>query len=110
MTVTDVTCFPVSLPFREPFVIANLKMEAARYIIVRIRTDTGITGWGEAIPAWEVTGETVLGSIDAIHHLCESGASSPVGQSIGSLEDVERIVRRTNPIDRPQVVAHAPAA
>ena len=64
-------------------------MERARSVIVRVQTDVGIVGWGEAIPAWEVTGETQLGVIDAVHLLCSEGSdASLVGSDISTLENV----------------------
>lgn len=111
MNVTDVRCFPVSLPFCEPFVIANLRMEAAYYVVVRVQTDEGVTGWGEGIPAWEVTGETQLGVIDAVHLLCAEGSeTTPIGSSIASFEDVSRTIQNFHPTHRPQIVAAASSA
>ena len=58
MKIAEIDAYPVKLAFKEPFVIANASFSDLYYVIVRLSTDCGITGYGEAIPAWEVTGET----------------------------------------------------
>ena len=112
MKITRIDAFPVKLPFKEPFVIANAAFSDLFYVIVRLSTDCGIVGWGEAIPAWEVTGETQFGVIDAIHHFCEPHKTGVtlIGEEISSFEDVKALIGTMNPPDAPQVVWGAPSA
>lgn len=58
MRVTAATIHPIHLPLREPFVVAYARWEAMPAIVLELRTDDGLTGWGEAVPDETVTGET----------------------------------------------------
>ncbi len=112
MKIAEIDAYPVKLAFKEPFVIANASFSDLYYVIVRLSTDCGITGYGEAIPAWEVTGETQFGVIDAIHHFCEPHKTgvSLIGEEIASFAQVSAVVEKLNPTDAPQVVWGAPSA
>ena len=112
MKISSLDCFPVKLAFKEPFVIANGVFTDLFYVIVRLGTDCGIVGYGEAIPAWEVTGETQFSVIDALGHLCEANKTGfdLIGRRIGSLDEVRGLVSDLNPEDRPQILAGAPSA
>ena len=50
-------------------------------MLVRIETDSGVTGWGEAASAPLMTGETLESIVAAVHFL-ETGAARPRGGSI----------------------------
>jgi len=58
LKVTDVEIFAFDVPLREPFRIAIGTMTAANDVLVRIHTDGGIVGIGEACPFPPITGET----------------------------------------------------
>jgi L-alanine-DL-glutamate epimerase-like enolase superfamily enzyme len=49
MKVTAVEAVPYALPFREPYVTARGRLERREMVLVRIRTDGGIEGLGEAV-------------------------------------------------------------
>ena len=50
MRITDVEAFHVSIPFNVPFVVWRGDLESKEHVLVRISTDTGLVGWGEAAP------------------------------------------------------------
>jgi o-succinylbenzoate synthase len=50
MRITTVEAIQVDIPFRQPFVVWRGSIETKRHVFVRITTDTGLTGWGEAAP------------------------------------------------------------
>lgn len=50
MQITAVEAIVADIPFREPFVVWRGAVEAKRHVFVRIASDAGITGWGEAPP------------------------------------------------------------
>ncbi len=54
MKVTDVEVFLVGLPTRRPHRWAGLRGPIGRYVVVRVRTDEGVEGWGETpcLPDW----------------------------------------------------------
>ncbi|HKH14103.1 MAG TPA: mandelate racemase/muconate lactonizing enzyme family protein [Solirubrobacterales bacterium] len=49
MKVTAVETVPYALTFREPYVTARGRLERREMVLVRIRTDAGIDGLGEAV-------------------------------------------------------------
>lgn len=112
MKIAALETYPVKLSFREPFVIASTVNDDMFYVLVRLVTDEGIVGWGEAIPAWEVTGETQFSVIDAVHHLCDPTKCgfSLLGQDISRLEDARAVIALISPHDRVSALAHAPSA
>ncbi len=56
--IKDVEIYVFDLPLVAPFRIAIGEMKAANDVLVRIRTERGITGLGEACPFPPITGET----------------------------------------------------
>ncbi len=56
--ITGVDIHVYDLPLQQPFRIAIGTMHAANDVLVRIHTDAGITGIGEACPFPPITGET----------------------------------------------------
>jgi L-alanine-DL-glutamate epimerase-like enolase superfamily enzyme len=58
LKITDVEIFLFDIPLSSPFRIAIGEMKAANDLLVRIRTDQGIIGLGEACPFPPITGET----------------------------------------------------
>jgi len=53
MKIIKVEAFPVSLPLKKPFTIALGTMTHSPHVVVRITTDEGIVGYGEA-STWHV--------------------------------------------------------
>jgi L-alanine-DL-glutamate epimerase-like enolase superfamily enzyme len=58
LKITDVEIFLFDIPLTSPFRIAIGEMTAANDLLIRIRTDQGIVGLGEACPFPPITGET----------------------------------------------------
>jgi L-alanine-DL-glutamate epimerase-like enolase superfamily enzyme len=56
--ISTVDVIPVKLPLREPFVISYGTFPDVPSVLVRITTNDGLAGWGEATPDSNVTGET----------------------------------------------------
>jgi o-succinylbenzoate synthase len=59
MKITSLHCYPLELPLAEPYTIFYETVDRSANVILRIETDTGLTGWGCAAPDLPVTGETV---------------------------------------------------
>ncbi len=66
MRIVDVKVFVAELEYFEPFTIALGTSTISRNVVVRILTDEGIVGWGEASPSRRITGETVESTIYAV--------------------------------------------
>jgi L-Ala-D/L-Glu epimerase len=58
MRITTIDLFKADIPLKEPFRIAVMEMRSAMNVFVRINTDAGIVGWGEASAFWKLCGET----------------------------------------------------
>ncbi|MDD8026345.1 MAG: dipeptide epimerase [Acidobacteriota bacterium] len=69
--ITAVDVFVYDLPLQQPFRIAIGTMEAANDVLIRLRTDAGLTGLGEACPFPPITGETQATNIAAAKALRE---------------------------------------
>jgi len=112
MRIVALDAYPITLRLRSPFVIANVNLRSLHYVVVRLRTDTGVVGYGEAIPAWEVTGETQLSVLGAIACFCDATRSglSLLGQDVSSLEQVKLLLELMDPVQGPQRVWGAPGA
>ncbi len=50
MRITSVDAIPYALPFEEPYVTARGRLERREMVLVRLRTDEGVEGLGEAVP------------------------------------------------------------
>jgi L-alanine-DL-glutamate epimerase-like enolase superfamily enzyme len=69
MRITGVEIVPVKLPLLEPFVVSYGTFPDLATVLVRLETDEGIIGWGEATPDPHVTGETFEGVVATLRHL-----------------------------------------
>ena len=88
MKITAVHVDTLELAYAEPFVIASSALAAGPCDLVRVETDEGITGYGEACPAYEFTGETLWTAEDVIG---EYLAPSIIGRDPFDLEAINRV-------------------
>ena len=88
MKITAVHVETLELALEAPFVIASSALAANPCALVRVETDEGLVGLGEACPAYEFTGETLWTVQDVIG---EYLGPSVIGRDPF---DVEGIVRR----------------
>lgn len=96
MKITSVTVYQIELPLTEPYYLSGgrLKFEKLDSTFVRIDTDEGISGWGEACP-WGNTylpahGPGVRAGIETI-------APSLIGQDPCALDRINRVMDVTLP-------------
>ena len=69
MKIEDIEYFRLDMPLSVPYTIAYETVSHASNIILKVITDTGITGWGCAAPDITVTGEgpeDVIRAIDTV--------------------------------------------
>src|SRR6266536_3265591 len=83
MRVEAVDVIPFALPFREPYITARGRLERREMALVRLRTDDGVEGLGEAVPL-SLRGGTTLDQV--VRELSESrgkvdGSLSPPAQA-----------------------------
>lgn len=85
MIITEIQTGQLSLPLTRPFRTALRTVERLTSVLVRVRADTGETGFGEAPPARAVTGETMASIEAAIHTFIRPAI---VGQDLSDPEAV----------------------
>ncbi len=87
MKITAVRIETLEVALESPFVIASSALAANPCDLVRVETDEGLTGFGEAVPAYEFTGDTLWSVEDVIGEY--------LGPSVIGLDpfDIEAIVR-----------------
>lgn len=112
MRISNIETFPVALELVRPFKIANASFTHMYYVMVKIETDDGVTGYGESIPAWEVTGETQLSVMDCIHHLTEENklGFTLIGREVSDLQDVHEIMELLCPHQHVNIFWGSPSA
>lgn len=69
MKISSIDCKVLQIPLKTPLTVATGVLKSADTVIVRLRTDQGLLGYGEASPVAFVTGETVPGAVSAIDAL-----------------------------------------
>lgn len=69
MKIVAIDTFKVLLPFRFSFKHSLAARAESENLIVRVRTDSGVTGYGEAVPRDYVTGEHIDQACTNIHRL-----------------------------------------
>ena len=69
MKIKHIEPIAVSLPLTKPVKMAGVELTTADNLIVRIESDSGVVGWGEAASAPIMTGETVESMVAAVRHL-----------------------------------------
>jgi L-Ala-D/L-Glu epimerase len=58
LTISRIELYKLSIPLKEPFVISLGPIYSAENVLVLIRTNQGITGFGECSPFASINGET----------------------------------------------------
>jgi o-succinylbenzoate synthase len=66
MRITGVTYGLLRIPLRTPFKTALRTVEAMEDVVIRIETDTGHVGYGEAPPTVAITGDSLESILEAL--------------------------------------------
>jgi muconate cycloisomerase len=69
MQITSIEPTAISLPMLKPVIMAGEEVRRADNVLVRIETDGGLVGWGEAASAPVMTGDTLESLVAAVHYL-----------------------------------------
>ncbi len=91
MKITAVHVDTLELAMEEPFVIASSALSTGPCDLVRVETDEGVVGIGEACPAYEFTGDTLWSVQDVI---AEYLAPAVVGRDPFDIEAIHRCWER----------------
>jgi L-Ala-D/L-Glu epimerase len=68
MKITGIDCYAVRLPLIAPFIISYGTYSHVESVLVRLTTESGLVGWGEATPDPYVTGESWAGTYAMLRH------------------------------------------
>jgi muconate cycloisomerase len=74
----------ISLPMQKPVKMAGETVTRADNMLVRVETDDGVVGWGEAASAPTMTGETVAGMMAAVGHMAPALLKRPADDIAGA--------------------------
>lgn len=85
MRIKEIEPIAISLPMKKPVIMAGEVVRRADNVLVRIETDAGGVGWGEAASAPTMTGETVASMVCAIHYLAPALRGRPADDIGGAL-------------------------
>ena len=85
MKITDIKLGLISVPLKKPFKTALRIVNSVEDIVVRIETDTGHIGYGEAPPTGVITGDTKGGIIGAIEDHIKMHL---IGMDIENIEEI----------------------
>jgi muconate cycloisomerase len=69
MRIAAIEPIAVGLPMKKPVIMAGEEVRRADNVLVRIETDTGLIGWGEAASAPVMTGDTLESLVAAVRYL-----------------------------------------
>ena len=58
MIIEQIDIYAINIPFTKPLKVAIGVTIGAENTVIKITTDTGLVGWGEASPAAYITGDT----------------------------------------------------
>ncbi|MFQ5770385.1 MAG: mandelate racemase/muconate lactonizing enzyme family protein [bacterium] len=68
LKITSIDIYKADIDFNEPFRIAIMEIVSAQSVFIKINTNAGLFGFGEANPTWGITGETqainLAGAVD----------------------------------------------
>ncbi len=102
MKITQVKPIPLQIPLKRAFATSRATQTAARVVLIKLRTDSGMVGLGECDPRPHITGETMDSALTAIrNHL----APSLMGLELSEISDLAKLCRRMD-----EVLVSNPAA
>jgi L-alanine-DL-glutamate epimerase-like enolase superfamily enzyme len=87
--IKSIAPIAVRLPMIKPLIMAGEEVRQADNVLVRIETDTGLVGWGEAASAPTMTGETVESMVAAMHHMTSSLIGRDAADIAGALTTMD---------------------
>lgn len=85
MKIEDIQLGHISIPLKKPFKTALRTVNSVEDIVIKVVTDTGHTGFGEAPPTAVITGDTTGSITDAVEGYIKKQI---VGLDIENLEEI----------------------
>jgi L-alanine-DL-glutamate epimerase-like enolase superfamily enzyme len=106
LTIARIDIFPIRLRLHEPFAVSYVTQYDIPTVLLRVTTDDGRTGWGEATPDPNVTGETWHSTIAILEHdLVAKAANLPLWAPLGGRSKPHLTISRVVSIKAPEQMA-----
>jgi muconate cycloisomerase len=86
----------VSLPMSKPIKMAGVELRSADNVLVRLETQRGVIGWGEAASAPSMTGETVESMMAAVRYLAPYLEGAALDDIAAAMERMDRALYGNN--------------
>ena len=88
MKITDIKMEKVHIQLTEPFRVTFATIDHTENLLIKVTTDEGLSGYGEAAPMPFVTGET----IDGVYAVIQSMIPGLIGQDPLDIEKIHEIM------------------
>lgn len=92
MKITGIKIGRISVPLKTPFKTALRTVNSVEDVIVKIETDSGLAGYGEAPPTGIITGDTTGAIIGAIN---EHIKKLMIGREVENIEDIMKVLDKS---------------
>jgi L-alanine-DL-glutamate epimerase-like enolase superfamily enzyme len=96
MLIKAIEPIAVSLPMAKPVQMAGETVARADNVLVRVESDAGIVGWGEAASAPTMTGETIASMMAAVSHMAPGLVGRAAGDFIGLSAAMNALMQANN--------------
>jgi L-alanine-DL-glutamate epimerase-like enolase superfamily enzyme len=91
LSVSAVRAYRLEIPLETAYELAYTRFEAVENAVVRVDTESGLTGWGCAAPDGHVTGESVAGNLEVLREALvpelRRAGESTVGKMLRRIEE-----------------------
>jgi len=96
LRIARVEALALSLPMVKPVKMSFEEVRRAENLVVRVETDNGVVGWGEAASAPTMTGDTVVGMVAAARHLAPVMQGLDASSPAAAMASVDRYLYGNN--------------
>lgn len=92
MKINKITIEKYNLKLNKPFGYFTATLKTLPYALIKIESNNGLVGFGEAEIAWDVTGETQEGALGLLKYI----KPILISKEIANLESIEKIMDELN--------------
>ena len=92
MKIRSIEPIAVSLPMKKPVQMAGETVARADNVLVRVESEDGVVGWGEAASAPVMTGETVASMMAAVDHMAPALLGRRAGDFGGATAAMDAVI------------------
>src|SRR3954454_8017056 len=86
MKIAELEVTPYALPFGEPYVTARGRLDRREMVLLRLRSEDGLVGLGEAVPLSMRGGANLAQVVEELERLAQRGSldeASLRGEALG---------------------------